>query len=66
MLYICSMKGTRKQYEKIEQLPINALSVANYAAQTGFTVSYIYKMFNKGKAVYKIVDFQGYNFVVIN
>lgn len=66
MLYICSMKGTRKQYEKIEQLPTNALSVANYATQSGITVSYVYKKFNTGKADYTIVDFQGYNFVVFN
>lgn len=58
------MKGTRKQYEQIKQLPANAFSVANYAIVKGITVSYVYKMFNENKATYKIVDFQGYNFVI--
>jgi hypothetical protein len=58
------MKGNRKQYTQIEQLPADAQSVANYAKNKGFTVSYIYKKFNEGKASYKIVDFQGYNFVI--
>lgn len=58
------MKGERKQYEIIQQLPANALSIANYSNEYGITVSYVYKKFNEGKADYKIVDFQGYNFVV--
>jgi hypothetical protein len=58
------MKGNRKQYTQIQQLPSDAQSVANYAKTKGFTVSYIYKKFNEGKASYKIVDFQGYNFVI--
>jgi len=60
------MKGTRKQYELINQLPKNALSVANYATDANITVSYVYKKFNEGKANYRIVDFQGYNFVITN
>ena len=60
------MNGKRKQYKPIEQLPVTALSVANYAAQAGITVSYVYKKFNTDKADYTIVDFQGYNFVVFN
>jgi len=60
------MNGKRKQYERIEHLPANALSIANYSAQAGITVSYVYKKFNEGKANYKIVDFQGYNFIVFN
>lgn len=58
------MKGTRKQYEPVEQLPPSAMSVANYAELKGITVSYVYKLFSNGKV--KIVDFQGYNFVLIN
>ena len=60
------MKGTRKQYEEIPQLPANAMSVAKFAEQEDITVSYVYKKFNEGKADYRIVDFQGYNFVVRN
>lgn len=60
------MKGSRKQYETIHQLPPEALSVANYAKDRSITVSYVYKQFNEKKSSYKIVDFQGYNFVVLN
>ena len=60
------MKGNRKQYSKVEQLPSSALSVANFAAGESITVSYVYKKFNEGKASYTIVDFQGYNFVISN
>ena len=60
------MKGHRKQYNTISQLPINALSVANFASQQNITVSYVYKKFNEGKANYQIIDFQGYNFVITN
>lgn len=60
------MKGARKQYEKIKNLPATAQSVANYAAAQNCTVSYIYKKFNEGKANYKIVDFEGYNFIIEN
>lgn len=60
------MKGTRKQYEIVSQLPATAMSVANYSKEIGITVSYVYKQFNEKKSSYKIVDFQGYNFVVLN
>lgn len=60
------MKGQRKQYEPIKQLPVNAMSIANYAASKDITVSYVYKQFNEKKSSYKIVDFQGYNFVVFS
>lgn len=60
------MKGQRKQYDTIKQLPSDAMSIARYADSKGITVSYVYKQFNQGKSEYKIVDFQGYNFVVFN
>ena len=60
------MKGQRKQYDKVKQLPENALSIANYATSKDITVSYVYKQFNQSKSTYKIVDFQGYNFVIFN
>lgn len=60
------MKGQRKKYDTVKQLPPDALSIANYAASKGITVSYVYKKHNEGKAEYSIVDFQGYNFVVFN
>lgn len=58
------MKGARKQYDKIKQLPTSAQSVANYARERAITVAYVYKQFNQGKI--KIVDFEGYNFVLTN
>ena len=56
------MKGERQQYEQIEQLPSNAKSVSRYANEIGITVAYVYKLYKQGKV--KIVDFQGYNFVI--
>jgi hypothetical protein len=56
------MKGKRIIYDKVEQLPSTALSVAQYAQNNGITVSYVYKLYKQGKI--KIVDFQGYNFVL--
>jgi hypothetical protein len=56
------MKGKRIEYEKVEQLPSTALSVATYANMNRITVSYVYKLYKLGKI--KIVDFQGYNFVL--
>jgi hypothetical protein len=56
------MKGQRQQYEKITQLPKNAKSISNYAKECGITVAYVYKKYKQGKI--KIMDFQGYNFVV--
>ena len=60
------MKGQRKQYDTIKQLPVDAMSIANYARDKNITVSYVYKQFNQNKSTYKIVDFQGYNFVIFN
>jgi hypothetical protein len=57
-------KGERKQYPTVNQLPASALSVANYANDNNITVSYVYKQYKQGKL--KIIDFQGYNFVVNN
>ena len=56
------MKGTRKHYESVIQLPKTAMSVKNYADEKGISVAYVYKQYNEGKL--KIVDFQGYNFVI--
>ena len=56
------MKGERIQYDKIEQLPTNAKSISRYATEIGITVAYVYKLYKQGKV--KIVDFQGYNFVI--
>lgn len=56
------MKGERKQYEQVQQLPVNALRVAQYAKDRDITVAYVYKLYNNGKL--RIVEFAGYNFVI--
>lgn len=58
------MKGTRKQYPQVKQLPATAQSVANYAKDNNITVAYVYKLNDKGRL--KIVEFQSYNFVINN
>lgn len=58
------MKGTRKQYPQVKQLPATAQSVANYARDNGITVAYVYKLNDKGKIT--IIEFQSYNFVITN
>lgn len=56
------MKGERIKYDTIKQLPTTAKSISKYADELGITVAYVYKLYKQGKI--KIVDFQGYNFVV--
>ncbi len=58
------MKGTRKQYRKIRQLPATAMTVRNYADSQSprITVAYVYKLHKKGTI--EIVDFEGINFVL--
>lgn len=56
------MKGQKQVYEMPEQLPSDAMSVANYAKERGITVAYVYKLHKQGKL--RIVSFQGYNFVI--
>ena len=56
------MKGERKQYEPVKQLPENAIKVRTYADNIGKTVAYIYKMQSLGKV--RIVTFAGINFVI--
>lgn len=56
------MKGTRKKYEVVAQLPKNAKRVRTYADEVGWTVAYIYKLYSQGKI--KIVTFENINFVV--
>lgn len=68
--YICIMsKNKRNTYRKVSDLPINAMKVADYAAQWPCNTSYIYKMVSdsikKNKSLtFEIVDFHGINFVL--
>ncbi len=63
------MKATK--YEKVEVLPDNAMKVSLYAESIGQKnppyICIVYDRFLKGegtKPTYKIVNWQGYNFVV--
>lgn len=67
--YLCVMKAIK--YTKVDQLPINALSVSSYAQQIGQkNPSYICVMYDRyvnGKGSYpnyNIVNWQGINFVI--
>ena len=55
--------------EIINELPANAVTVRQYADSTGYAVGYVYIKHNRaienGKTPeYKIVAFQGVNFVI--
>lgn len=57
------------QYEEISKLPPTAQKVSTFAREQGWQVGYVYVKYQRsliGKATvdYKIVRFQGINFVV--
>jgi len=54
------------EYENVRSIPETAMSVDNFAKAENISVSWVYKKFKKGIAKYKIVTFQGYNFVIPN
>lgn len=63
------MKAVR--YEKVDELPKNAVKVSTYAANIGQrNPPYICLVYNRyldgkgSKPPYKIVNWQGYNFVI--
>jgi hypothetical protein len=60
-----------KKYDKVNELPANAVKVSTYAEQIGqANPPYICVMFDRYKAGkgtypgYKIVNWQGFNFVI--
>lgn len=56
------MKGKRREYRKVQELPSNASRVKEYADKGGFAVSYVYQLEKLGRI--EIVDFHGINFVI--
>ena len=58
------MKTNTDKYETVTTLPSNAMSVPNYAKSHGHTTQYIYNKLQNGTANFKIVVFQGFNFVI--
>lgn len=62
-------KNKRNTYRKVNDLPVNAMKVADYAAQWPCNTSYIYKLVKKAREEekllsFEIVDFHGINFVI--
>ena len=49
-------------YEVKEVLPVNAMTVKQYADSKGHTTPYVYELYRKGKL--QIVVFKGINFVI--
>lgn len=57
------MKGTRKEYEKIDYKGLKgAKTIKNYAKEEGIEVASVYRRFQYGKI--NIVEFEGINFVL--
>lgn len=59
---------TSKQ-ESVSELPTNAVTISQYAEQTGYAVGYLYIKYQralkqKKEIDYKIVSFKGVNFVI--
>ena len=55
-----------KNFEQINTLPVNALTVTKYAKSINKHKSVIYHWINRNKADYTIKVFQGINFVIPN
>lgn len=60
-----------KKYDKVEELPANAVKVSKYAEMIGQSnppyISVMYDRYVNGKGSYpgyKIVNWQGFNFVI--
>ena len=53
-----------KNFDEINNLPLGALTVSQYAKSINKHQSVIYHWINRGKADYSIKVFQGINFVI--
>jgi hypothetical protein len=69
-MYICIMSKTYrhrvKEYPVYNELPANALTVAEYCIIRGCSNPYIYKLHRTGKADFKIIVFKNINFIIPN
>lgn len=57
------MKRNTGKYEIVEQLPLDAMTVSDYAADKNMSQSNVYKKIARKTADYKIVVFKTMNFV---
>ena len=65
MLQVCNMKRNINKYPVVSKLPVNALTVAEYARQQGYTTNYIYNQVrDKKNTTFNIVVFQSFNFII--
>jgi len=67
-IFVVMSKNKRNTYRQVNELPVNAIKVADYAKQWPCNTSYLYKLVstNKNISKFEIVDFQGINFVIPN
>lgn len=63
-MQIVSKKKNVNKYTTVETLPVNAMTVKDYAASVGKTTSHLYVMLQRGKADFKVVLFKGINFII--
>ena len=53
------------EYERVKQLPINAMTVQEYADNINLTTQALYNQIRRNKNIsYKIVIFKGFNFII--
>lgn len=56
-----------KDYPIVDKLPKSAKSVSDYCKDQGYSTSNLYNQYRKKKNKdYKIVVFQGFNFIIPN
>jgi hypothetical protein len=58
------MKQNKDKYTTVEKLPLNAMTVKEYAESKNITTQYVYAMIKRNKANFKIVTFQSINFII--
>lgn len=68
-LIFAVMKKNTAKYESVKRLPAGAVSVSTHCSDHNYTHAYLYKLIKEekeGKKIlpFKIVVFQGINFVV--
>lgn len=58
------MKKNTGKYSQVLELPPNAQTVKTYADVNNISTAYVYKLIREGKNKFKIVVFQGVNFII--
>lgn len=58
------MKRNLGKYKEVNILPVNALTVAEYATVRNITVGHVYTHYSRGRANYDIVIFKTHNYII--